>query len=195
MSNIVRDTIMLKIVTTSLLTVTLLLSFNVAAEAPNNSWTKIFKFQTKMAERGSVNAQYILGEMYEEGRGVEKSNAKAIQWYEKAQRNGHQDAAIRITQIKLRIANEKLEKKAPKQKTKPKKQDIVKTKPAKQLSPKKKSLQANAVKLPISNKTVAKKEAIAPTPPKAKRPHTSPNNLERGKGTHLDVDESESPFE
>ena len=186
---------MLKIITASLFTVTFLLSFNVVAETPNNSWTNIFKFQTKMAERGSVSAQYILGEMYEEGRGVEKSNAKAIEWYEKAQRNGHQDAAIRITQIKLRIANEKLAKKTPKQKAKPKKRKIVKTKPAKKSLTRKKLTQTKKVNLPVSNKTVAKKETIAPTPTKAKKPHTSPENLERGKGTHLDVDESEDPFE
>lgn len=177
---------MLKLITTSLLTVAVLLSLNVAAETPTNSWTNIFKFQTKMAERGSVNAQYILGEMYEEGRGVEQSNSKAIEWYEKAQRNGHEDAALRISQIKLSIANKKLKKKAPKQKAKPKKRVRVKAKPAK------KSSQSKKVKPAISRKTVSKKEAKETKP---KRPNASPENLNRGKGTHFDSDESEDPFE
>lgn len=183
---------MLKLITTSLFAVAFLLPLNVAAETPANSWTNIFKFQTKMAERGSVNAQYILGEMYEEGRGVEKSNAKAIEWYEKAQRSGHEDAAVRITQIKLRIAAKKQAKKAPKRKAKPKKRVIVKSKPAKKLPPRKK------VKPPTSNKTVAKKEVKEPTPPKKtkpKKPNASPENLDRGKGTHFDSEESEDPFE
>lgn len=191
---------MLKLITTSLLTVAFLLSLNVAAETPSNSWTNVFKFQTKMAERGSVNAQYILGEMYEEGRGVEQSNAKAIEWFEKAQRSGHEDAAVRITQIKLRIAAKKQAKKAPKQKTRVIKPKVAKTKSAKKSSPAKVLSTSKKVKTPVSNKTVVKaasksinKKETKITQPK--QPRSVKNNRDRAKGTHLDVNEDESPFE
>lgn len=176
---------MLKIITSSLFTLALLLASNVAAETPNDGWTNIFKFQTKMAKRGSVSAQYILGEMYEEGRGVAQSNTKAIEWYEKAQRNGHEDAALRITQIKLKLAKPKLKKKAPKRKVKAKKQITIKPKPVRKPKPKK-----------VESK-VAKQQKTKPTPAvkkqEPKKATTSPDNLERGAGTHLD--DSEDPFE
>lgn len=184
---------MLKILTTSLLTVGFLVTFNATAETPDDSWKNVFNFQTKMAARGNVSAQYILGEMHEEGRGVERSDTKAIEWYEKAQRNGHQDAAIRITQIKLRIAAKKLQKKAKKQKAKAIKPKIVKKRPAKRSSPKKvKPSVSKQTAVKATSKKIDKKEIEATKP---KRPRSSTNNRDRAKGTHLDTNEEEDPFE
>lgn len=191
---------MTQLITLSLIIFALQLPFNVTAETSNSSWTNVFKFQQKMAHRGSVNAQYILGEMYEEGRGVEQSNDKAIEWYTKAQRNGHQDAAIRITQIKLRIANKELEAKEAKLKAQSKKRLSVKPKaeeipapPKKVHRPKVKAAVVEAATQPIVQKVITK--PAQPAKPKVKRFIASPNNLERGKGTHLDIDEEDSPFE
>lgn len=194
---------MLKIITSTLLTVGFLATFNVAAETPNDSWKNVFNFQTKMAARGNVSAQYILGEMYEEGRGVEANDAKAIEWYQKAQRNGHQDAAVRITQIKLRIAAKKQEKKAPKHKARVIKQEIVKTKPVKKPPAAKILATRKEVNPPVSkqstvkaaSKIISKKEIEETKATKPKKPRSVKDNRARAKGTHLDVNEDENPFE
>ncbi len=90
----------------------------VCAEIGDDDWGNVFKFQTKMAEFGSAKAQYILGEMYEEGRGVKQDYTKAFEWYNKAKENGHNSAAKRISQLKAKIATAKLNKKLAKRKRK-----------------------------------------------------------------------------
>lgn len=76
----------------------------------DDSWTQVFHFQQKLAEQGNVKAQYILGEMYEQGRGVDKDTDTAIAWYQKAEKNGHPKAAGRITRIHENLKNEALAK-------------------------------------------------------------------------------------
>ena len=44
------------------------------------------------AESGHVQAQYMMGVCYAEGRGVERSPENALIWYEKAAEQGHPDA-------------------------------------------------------------------------------------------------------
>lgn len=186
---------MLKILTTSLIVLVLHLPLSVAAENPDDSWSNVFKFQSKMAQLGNVRAQYILAEMYEEGRGVKQSNEKAIEWYEKAQRNGHEDAAVRITQIKLKIANKKLAKQKAIQKAKLKKKAILKAKSAKK-SLSKKKVKQNKKAVQTKKKTVATKEPVKPLPvAKPKRANASPDDLSRGAGTHMDTNDDEDPFE
>ena len=41
------------------------------------------------ARHGEARAQYMLGEMYEHGRGVPKGNAAAMKWYRMAAERGH----------------------------------------------------------------------------------------------------------
>ena len=72
----------------------------------DDSWTQVFNFQHKLAEQGNVKAQYILGEMYEQGRGVDKNTDTAIAWYQKADTNGHPKAAERIAKIQENLKNE-----------------------------------------------------------------------------------------
>ena len=48
------------------------------------------------AEQGHVEAQYALGFMYQEGRGVEYSLEKAAEWYRKAAEQGHALAQCRL---------------------------------------------------------------------------------------------------
>jgi len=62
----------------------------------------VLKFQTKMAERGSVESQYKLGFMYETGSGTEQNIDKAIHWYKKASKKRYQPATNRITYLKLK---------------------------------------------------------------------------------------------
>lgn len=70
-----------------------------SARGADGSWEQVFNFQLKLAEQGNVTAQYILGEMYELGRGVDKDPDSAIDWYRKAEQNGHTKAAARIARI------------------------------------------------------------------------------------------------
>ena len=74
------------------------------ALAADDSWGKVFAFQVKMANKGSVSAQFMLGEMYQQGRGVKRDYKKALQWYEKARGNGHKQAAARIAQVRELLA-------------------------------------------------------------------------------------------
>ena len=46
------------------------------------------KWYHKAAEQGHAQAQYNLGKMYEDGRGVQQNSKKAIEWYQKAADRG-----------------------------------------------------------------------------------------------------------
>lgn len=47
----------------------------------------------------NAEAQYYLGMMYRHGEGVEKDIDKAMQWWRKAMREGHQGAAYSLSEI------------------------------------------------------------------------------------------------
>ncbi len=170
---------------------TSLLSLNVSQAAADDGWSDVFKFQTKMAEMGSSKAQFILGEMYEEGRGVKRNLNTAIKWYSEAQKNGHTGTAARITNIKNKISQANLKKK------------IIANK-ALQLQTKKKikpvSMKAPKPIIKNHEKILQTKSALetknikkTPTNPLSRKQHTSPEDFSRGNGTHLD--EYEDPFE
>ena len=53
----------------------------------------------KAADQGHAVAQYGLGNMYKEGRGVPKNIAKALSWFRKAAAQGLPDAAERVTEL------------------------------------------------------------------------------------------------
>jgi len=63
------------------------------------------------AESGSVDAQILLAQMYEEGKGVMKDQENALRWYRRAADQGH-DGAKQILAIhdKLRVAESNLER-------------------------------------------------------------------------------------
>ena len=143
-----------------------------------------------MANKGSVNAQYIIGEMYEEGRGVEQSNEKAFEWYYKAQKNGHEDAATRIQLLETKIERNKLKKQEKIKKAKAAKaaklaklkaKSVIKKK--KIVKPKKQVKVTKPVKKKIVNTPKIKTEVIQAKP---KRVASPPTNINRSKGTHLD---------
>ena len=87
-----------------------LLSHTGTAYGADDSWVKIFKQQSELAKKGKVKAQYIIGEMYELGRGTEKDLDSALLWYKKADDNGHHKAAYRIERINQRNKLEALKK-------------------------------------------------------------------------------------
>ncbi len=47
---------------------------------------------TPFAEQGDVNAQYLLGFMYDNGQGVSQDYAEAAKWYRKAAEQGNAEA-------------------------------------------------------------------------------------------------------
>ena len=47
------------------------------------------KLYRPLAEKGSAEAQYVLGMMYRAGRGVERDNKEARKWYQLAAEQGH----------------------------------------------------------------------------------------------------------
>lgn len=56
-------------------------------------------FYPLAAYERNADAQYYLGLMYFDGDGVEKSIDNAQQWWKKATRNRHRDAAYRLSEI------------------------------------------------------------------------------------------------
>lgn len=51
------------------------------------------------AEQEYPVAQYNMGIMYEEGRGVAKSKSEAIKWYRRAANHGYREAILRLQEI------------------------------------------------------------------------------------------------
>jgi TPR repeat protein len=61
---------------------------------------RVVQFYTDMANDGNAGAQYELANFYLEGLGVEKDEAKAKEWLQKAAKQGHQ-AAIELLENKI----------------------------------------------------------------------------------------------
>ena len=51
------------------------------------------------AEQGHAEAQFNLGSMYEEGRGVPPDEKAAIRWYALAAKQGRADAKVNLAKI------------------------------------------------------------------------------------------------
>ncbi|MBQ6062666.1 MAG: SEL1-like repeat protein [Prevotella sp.] len=62
--------------------------YNKALELYNGgNYTEALKWFKKAAENGNIEAQYKVGDMYAEGKGVEKNNTIAERWYRQAEEN------------------------------------------------------------------------------------------------------------
>lgn len=70
----------------------------------NTKATKAFDFFKKAADEQNPEAQYLLGICYEKGIGVAKNKKLAIEWYDKAARNG-QDTTCAATASTAAAAN------------------------------------------------------------------------------------------
>lgn len=51
---------------------------------------------TPLAEQGNALAQFGLGKMYGNGKGVAQNDAEAVKWYRKAAEQGHVDAQYNL---------------------------------------------------------------------------------------------------
>ena len=61
---------------------------------------------TKAAEQGDQKAQYYLGEMYQDGKGVKKNGNKALEWWEKSARQGYSPALERVKERQDQVKRE-----------------------------------------------------------------------------------------
>jgi hypothetical protein len=61
----------------------------------------VFRFQSKMAQRGHVASQYALAYMYESGQGTDKDLALATEWYRQAAQQGFVPAQDRLVYIEI----------------------------------------------------------------------------------------------
>lgn len=61
----------------------------------------VFRFQVKLAEQGNTEAQYKVGEMYEQGKGVTQDMLEAVIWLEKAASQGHKKATYKLLYIEI----------------------------------------------------------------------------------------------
>lgn len=54
-----------------------------------------------LAEKGSVNAQFNLGQMYRHGDGVAQDYAEALKWYRKAAKQGDKESQLNLGSMYL----------------------------------------------------------------------------------------------
>ena len=64
-----------------------------ALEGDYKAALKIFQ---PLAEQGDINAQYALGWMYDDGRGLSEDDKLAVKWYRRAAEKGHIDAQYNL---------------------------------------------------------------------------------------------------
>jgi TPR repeat protein len=62
----------------------------------DKAYTKAAEFWRPLAERGHPGAQYLLGTLYVEGKGVERDDTTAFLWFERAANKGHASAQYNL---------------------------------------------------------------------------------------------------
>jgi hypothetical protein len=71
-------------------------------------YAQAIKLYVFAAERGNASAQFRLGEMYYQGRGVIKDLQTAIDWFDKAARQGHSAAKQNVAFVSQLLRLQKL---------------------------------------------------------------------------------------
>lgn len=74
----------------------LLLFLSTAGNGADDIWESLFREKLREANAGNSNAQFDVGAMYQNGRGVTASRDKAIEWYSKAAAQDNQNAVARL---------------------------------------------------------------------------------------------------
>lgn len=75
------------------------LSYLLGTQGHERSEVKAASIFTELAEDGSVPAQHMLGRLYEQGKGVEKSNKSALEWYSRAADQGFAPSKKKVKQL------------------------------------------------------------------------------------------------
>lgn len=73
-----------------------LLLVSTLSPAENDIWSSLFKEKLNEANNGNSEAQYDVGTMYQNGRGVGADRVKATEWYRKAAAQNNTQAASRL---------------------------------------------------------------------------------------------------
>ena len=81
------------------------LLFCAAATAGNDIWASLFRETLQQARQGDSEAQYNVGAMYQNGRGVTSNRDKAVEWYGKAAEQGNSKAVSRLELMKANQAS------------------------------------------------------------------------------------------
>ena len=66
------------------------------ATASDDIWQNLFKEKLQEATQGNSNAQYDVGSMYQNGRGVKSDRSKAVEWYKKSAKQGNKQSVSRL---------------------------------------------------------------------------------------------------
>jgi len=96
-----------------LITLSLCFPANALAKELGNQSDSVFRFQHKLAENGSTQAQYKLAMMYEAGIGVDKDIDQARHWYSQAAEAGNKSATDRMTFLTVKQQGYQKEKHEP----------------------------------------------------------------------------------
>lgn len=80
--------------------------------AADDANAKLFEVHSRLAAKGSAEAQFKLGEMCEDGRGTPRDLEKAREWYEQAAAQGHEEAQRRLATLGKRKAQDDAERMA-----------------------------------------------------------------------------------
>lgn len=62
-------------------------------------WTELYQERLEQARQGSADAQFEVGAMHENGRGVAADRAQAAEWYSKAAAQGHSRAGSALARM------------------------------------------------------------------------------------------------
>jgi TPR repeat protein len=74
----------------------IMLLFSAGSAAGNDIWVALFNETLQNARQGDSEAQYNVGAMYQNGRGVTPDRDKAAEWYDKAAKQGNTSAVSRL---------------------------------------------------------------------------------------------------
>lgn len=75
-----------------------------ASVALGDIWSELFREKLREADNGNPEAQYDVGTMYQNGRGVEADRDKAIMWFERSAAQGDAKAKSRLKLMKANAA-------------------------------------------------------------------------------------------
>ena len=64
--------------------------------ATREDYQTAFKLWLPLAEQGDADAQYNLGLMYDNGRGVKQDDFEAVKWFRQAAEQGYTDAQFNL---------------------------------------------------------------------------------------------------
>ncbi|MGB5715709.1 MAG: tetratricopeptide repeat protein [Gammaproteobacteria bacterium] len=85
------------------ITLGMILLITTTAAGANDVWQTLFKEKFQEAMQGNSNAQFDIGSMYQNGRGVSPNRREAIEWYKKA---AAQNNEMAVSRLNLLQANE-----------------------------------------------------------------------------------------